>query len=408
MIKALRSAAILAMAATLAGCAGTSNPSPRMSATPAQDVADARCRGAGIAIDTAFAAGALDTCSVAADGTVTIVIAPEDAPPINCSPWYAFRVHSDEARTVPVTLTYSACGHRYRPKVSHDGIAWDYLPDDAVEVEETADTTTARLMVQTDGRPLYVAAQEIVAPATYDAWLDGLQKHPSARRYTLGGSAEGRPIDAIEIGNEAAREQVVLVGRQHPPEVTGALAMFPFVETIAGDSDLAQRFRARFNVVAVPLLNPDGVVRGHWRHSTGGVDLNRDWGPFTQPETRLMRDLLARIADDPAREPVLMLDFHSTGHDVFYTIPDELETDPPLFTKLWLERYQQLMPGYEVNRDARHVADRPISKAYVYDQYGIPGVTFEIGDETDRDLIRRIGQQAAAAMMETLLATPEE
>jgi hypothetical protein len=31
--------------------------------------------------------------------------------------------------------------------------------------------------------------------------------------------------------------------------------------------------------------NPDGVDKGHWRLNDGGVDLNRDWGPFTQPET---------------------------------------------------------------------------------------------------------------------------
>jgi len=35
----------------------------------------------------------------------------------------------------------------------------------------------------------------------------------------------------------------------------------------------------------------------------------------------------------------------------------------------------------------------------------VPAVTFEIGDETDRKLIARIGRQAALAMMETLLAT---
>jgi len=37
---------------------------------------------------------------------------------------------------------------------------------------------------------------------------------------------------------------------------------------------------------------------------------------------------------------------------------------------------------------------RPVSKAY-----GVPTITFELGDETDRKLI---GREAAAAMMETL------
>ena len=88
-----------------------------------------------------------------------------------------------------------------------------------------------------------------------------------------------------------------------------------------------------------------------------------------------------------------------------YTIPDELPTDPPLFTRDWLARYQDRMNGYEVTRDARHEAGRPISKAHAFDTYGVPAVTFELGDETDRTLIRRIGREAAIAMMEELLAT---
>ncbi|MEL7447131.1 MAG: peptidase M14, partial [Pseudomonadota bacterium] len=54
---------------------------------------------------------------------------------------------------------------------------------------------------------------------------------------------------------------------------------------------------------------------------------------------------------------------------------------------------------------ARHIVGRPISKAYAYDAYGAPGITFEIGDETDRELIQRIGREAAIAMMVTMLET---
>ena len=68
----------------------------------------------------------------------------------------------------------------------------------------------------------FVSAQEIIVPATYDAWLSSLAGRGTL--FQLGLSAENRPIPGITIGNADAREQVVLVGRQHPPEVTGALA----------------------------------------------------------------------------------------------------------------------------------------------------------------------------------------
>ena len=396
--------ACLAGAIWLSSCVAPVTASLDSAAEPLA-VADARCSDGSVAIDTAFDAGALASCTVGDGGRISITLSPEDAPPINCSAWYAFRVHSNAPRVVGIDLNYTACGHRYEPKVSYDGVEWTYLDPSMVEITEVDGTRMARLSVHTDGRPLFVSAQEIIGPATYDAWLDGLEETGLVERETLGLSAEGRAIEIMYLGNPAAQEQLVLVGRQHPPEVTGALAMFPFVETLLEDTELARRFRGRFRVSAVPLLNPDGVVKGHWRHNTGGVDLNRDWGPFTQPETQLMRDLLVAIDDDPDKRLRLLLDFHSTGRDIFYTIPDELPTDPPLFTRDWLARYQDRMSGYEVTRDARHESGRPISKAHAFDTYGVPAVTFELGDETDRTLIRRIGREAAIAMMEELLAT---
>ncbi|MXO96572.1 peptidase M14 [Erythrobacter aquimaris] len=396
--------ACLAGAIWLSGCVAPGAASLDRAAEPLA-VADARCSDGSVAIDTAFDAGALASCTVGDDGRISITLSPEDAPPINCSAWYAFRLHSNAPRVVGIDLNYTACGHRYEPKVSYDGVEWTYLDPAKVEVMEVEGTRMARLSIRTDGRPIFVSAQEIIVPATYDAWLDGLEETGMVERETLGHSAEGRAIEIMYLGNPAAREQVVLVGRQHPPEVTGALAMFPFVETLLEHTELARRFRERFRVSAVPLLNPDGVVKGHWRHNTGGVDLNRDWGPFTQPETQLMRDVLVAIDNDPDRRLRLLLDFHSTGRDIFYTIPDELPTDPPLFTRDWLARYQDRMSGYEVTRDARHEVGRPISKAHAFDTYGVPAVTFELGDETDRTLIRRIGREAAIAMMEELLAT---
>lgn len=405
----LRNAPLLGLAAfalSVWGTAARAEVAPPQVTVAAPGLTEnARCANAGLALDTAFDAGALADCTIDRRGRVVVTIAPEDAPPINCSPWYSFRLHSEKARAVEITLRYEACGHRYWPKVSSDGVNWQYLPQNAVRVSEFGGRDQARITVRTNGEPLFVSAQEIIVPATYDAWLDDAERHPEVTRSLLGQSAQGRDIEMLRIGNPEAREQVVLVGRQHPPEVSGALAMFPFMETLLGDDPLARAFRARFEIVAVPLLNPDGVVLGYWRHNTGGLDLNRDWGGFTQPETRLMDGLLKQIDADPDEQLRLFLDFHSTDKDVFYTIPDEWPTVPELFTRNWLDRYQQRMPGYEVNIEARHSVGSIVSKGHVYDTYGVPAITFELGDETDRTLIRRIGQESAIAMMETLLAT---
>lgn len=364
------------------------------------------CATRAVALDTDFASAAAAACTPLSATRLALTIAPEDAPPINCSAWYAFRLTPRRPGSVTVDLDYTACEHRYWPKTSTDGVTWTALPQTAVTIREVDGQKQAQLRLQLDTSPLFVAGQEIVAGAAYDAWLAGAAQHPAVQRSRLGVSAQQRPIDMLTLAapGSSPRETVVLVGRQHPPEVTGALAMFAFMDRLMADDPLAVRYRTRFRTIAVPLLNPDGVEHGHWRHNTGGVDLNRDWGPFTQPETRLMDQLLKNVAADPEQQLTLLLDFHSTWKDVVYTLTDEQVTRPADFTPRWIARMQDVLgDGLPVERDPSHNADRPVAKAFVFEAYGVPTATFELGDETPRAEVALRGRVAAQAMMEILL-----
>ncbi|MEL6873975.1 MAG: M14-type cytosolic carboxypeptidase [Pseudomonadota bacterium] len=398
----------------LTGCVTTYPPEAAVEAGGAT-----QCETAGVVLDTSFPSGNVGSCTVTGSNIFVLTIEPEDAPPINCSAWYAFRLTPRagfEAQEVEINLNYTACGHRYWPKTSSDGENWNHVPSGAMElIYQPAKMKLpplpgkARFKVDLDsGTPLFVAGQEIIVPATYDAWINRLSETDEVTDFQLGRSAEGRNIRAFSIAapDEKPRQQVVLVGRQHPPEITGALALFPFVETLLADTALARKFRSKFETTVVPMLNPDGVVRGYWRHNTGGTDLNRDWGPFQQPETQLMDGLLKRIAADPERELSFFADFHSTQRDIFYTVSDEFPTRPKLFIKRWLGLLEQRMPGFEVRRSESKNLSQANSKNYVYRAYGVPTVTYEMGDETDRELVRQVAREAAIAMMETLL-TPE-
>jgi len=116
-----------------------------------------------------------------------------------------------------------------------------------------------------------------------------------------------------------------------------------------------------------------------------------------------MEKLLSDVDVDRDKKLRLFIDFHSTQNDVFYTIPDDYPRKPPLFLKYWLDRLQDRMPDYVVNRDANDNLDQADSKNYVYKKYGVPTVTFEIGDETDRQPITRLARESVIAMMEVLL-----
>ena len=105
--------------------------------------------------------------------------------------------------------------------------------------------------------------------------------------------------------------------------------MKAFVETICSDNELSKRFRAEYNTYVVPLVNPDGVDNGHWRHNYGGVDLNRDWENFNQPETSAIRDFMQQKVRQASGKFYFGVDFHSTWEDIFYTINPELKGKMP-------------------------------------------------------------------------------
>jgi predicted deacylase len=372
-----------------------------LSAAAAQPDSWSSCDLGDIRIETNFPEARANGCNRQSGNRVAVLITPEQAG-INPSPWYAFRILSDRRRRLHATLVYSEGKHRYWPKLSRDGKTWQRLP--ARRVRVAADGRTARLRVDVGPKPVWIAAQELWPEERYESWLAGLSGQAGVSLSVLGLSGQQRPIHLIATdAGEKRPGTVVLVGRQHPPEVPGAFALQPFVETVLDDSELSRRFRGIFRLVVVPELNPDGVALGHWRQNAGGMDINRDWGPFTQPETRLMRDLLASIDRDPATRLAMFLDFHATREDVFYTQRDEDPVEPPFFERRWLARLQERMPGYAVNRKPGHQVGLPTAKTWVYEAYGIPSVTFELGDETPRELIATLAEQAARAMMETLL-----
>ena len=72
------------------------------------------------------------------------------------------------------------------------------------------------------------------------------------------------------------------------------------------------------------------------------------------------------------------------------------------FSDKWLKGIEESIPGYTI-KDEPSDMNRPVSKNWFFTQFKAEGLTFEIGDNTPRDLIRLKGQIAAQKMMEILL-----
>ena len=356
------------------------------------------CETSAFSVVDSFSGSRRGSCTVLSDDHVRLDIRPESDGKINDSPWYAFKLSSTSPITAKISLRYHGGHHRYWPKVSTDGLHW--TPVDAEDIVVSADERRADIEIDLTSDPVWMAAQELVTPVIYGVWNRKTAKATGIPLKVLGSSTAGLPIHVFD-SNAAADEVLFLVGRQHPPEVSGSVAFFAFTETIFGDSDLARDFRTRFRVIAVPLLNPDGVVGGNWRHNLGSVDLNRDWGPFTQPETQLMAGLLDELDASGARLR-MFIDFHSTGRNVFYALPDA--THPPDFIPTWLGEARARISNYPYELTQGPATSMAIAKNYIYARYGIPAVTFEVGDETDRGATRVAARVFAEELMQLMLS----
>ncbi len=99
---------------------------------------------------------------------------------------------------------------------------------------------------------------------------------------------------------------------------------------------------------------------------------------------------------------LLGLDFHSTFHDVYYTPHESVKRKIPDFTKTWLESIRSALNIDDIN-ESPGKGERPTSSAWFNRQFGATGITYEIGDKTPREFIKKKGEVSAHALMDYFL-----
>jgi hypothetical protein len=113
------------------------------------------------------------------------------------------------------------------------------------------------------------------------AWLlfpAEVRAQPYIRDFVVATSAEGRPIEAVQIGN--GPRKLVLIGDTHGG---------PEANTYTLVSQLVDYFRANptevpasVRLYLIPTINPDGLAL-NWRFNAAGVDLNRNMNTNLDP-----------------------------------------------------------------------------------------------------------------------------
>ncbi len=110
----------------------------------------------------------------------------------------------------------------------------------------------------------------------------------AVQREPVGRSGEGRPINLLRYGTGPTR--VLLWSQMHGDEATATQALADIVRFLnASPMDpRALRWADRLTLLMIPMLNPDGAERFE-RHSSFGVDVNRDARALATPEGQTLK-----------------------------------------------------------------------------------------------------------------------
>eukprot|EP00672_Neobodo_designis_P021441 CAMPEP_0174847534 /NCGR_PEP_ID=MMETSP1114-20130205/12967_1 /TAXON_ID=312471 /ORGANISM="Neobodo designis, Strain CCAP 1951/1" /LENGTH=894 /DNA_ID=CAMNT_0016081815 /DNA_START=34 /DNA_END=2719 /DNA_ORIENTATION=+ len=170
----------------------------------------------------------------------------------------------------------------------------------------TPDGNRVDVLTITSGHGLAAAAQTDRREALYSELHPLSSAAAQAGTASLGGVfAEHRQIlPSPEMHTQRPyafpdRRYVVLSARVHPGEVPASHILHGAIEMLLSVTDpRADALRKNFVFVIVPMLNPDGVARGHSRADPVGQNLNRlykDPHPLKQPTCLALRNLLLSL-----------------------------------------------------------------------------------------------------------------
>jgi hypothetical protein len=73
----------------------------------------------------------------------------------------------------------------------------------------------------------------------------------------------------------------------------------------------------------------------------------------------------------------------------------------------WLKNLQSKLPYYKVNIvDTLSSSTSPTSDRWMMREFDVPGLTYEVGDETNRELVDQVANKASIELMKLLLTKP--
>ena len=334
-------------------------------------------------ISSNFDAGAISVIDSADSQNIRLALRGDNA--ASFSQWFYFRLQGAAYQPCRIRIenagqsSYPEGWEDYQATASYDRSNWFRVPtryeDGVLTIEHTPLAGS-----------VYYAYFEPYSHEQHLNLLGDAQGSGLCQIDDLGSTAQGRDINLLTIGHQAASDlKIWIIARQHPGESMAEWYAEGLLSRLLDHQDPTARALldcATFYIV--PNLNPDGAALGNQRTNAAGADLNREWqnpSPERSPEVYAVRQKMHETGVD------LFLDIH--GEEALpYVFAAGCEGNPSYDARLavletaFKTALRQASPDFQDEhgypKTAPGQANLAIAKSYVGETFGCLSYTLEM------------------------------
>ncbi|WP_153715261.1 M14 family metallopeptidase [Eikenella corrodens] len=334
-------------------------------------------------ISSNFDAGAISVIDSTDSQNIRLALHGDNA--ASFSQWFYFRLQGAAYQPCRIRIenagqsSYPEGWEDYQATASYDRSNWFRVPthyeDGVLTIEHTPLAGS-----------VYYAYFEPYSHEQHLNLLGDAQGSGLCQIDDLGSTAQGRDINLLTIGHQAASDlKIWIIARQHPGESMAEWFAEGLLSRLLDHQDPTARALldcATFYIV--PNMNPDGAALGNQRTNAAGTDLNREWqnpSPERSPEVYAVRQKMHETGVD------LFLDIH--GEEALpYVFAAGCEGNPSYDARLaaleaaFKTALRQASPDFQDEhgypKTAPGQANLAIAKSYVGETFGCLSYTLEM------------------------------
>ena len=334
-------------------------------------------------ISSNFDAGAISVIDSTDSQNIRLALRSDNA--ASFSQWFYFRLQGAAYQPCRIRIenagqsSYPEGWEDYQATASYDRSNWFRVPthyeDGVLTIEHTPLAGS-----------VYYAYFEPYSHEQHLNLLGDAQGSGLCQIDDLGSTAQGRDINLLTIGHQAASDlKIWIIARQHPGESMAEWFAEGLLSRLLDHQDPTARALldcATFYIV--PNMNPDGAALGNQRTNAAGADLNREWqnpSPERSPEVYAVRQKMHETGVD------LFLDIH--GEEALpYVFAAGCEGNPSYDARLaaleaaFKTALRQASPDFQDEhgypKTAPGQANLAIAKSYVGETFGCLSYTLEM------------------------------